>query len=178
MIEKILEDLCASDGGWKIIALRYFNPVGAHPSGLIGENPKGTPNNLMPYISQVAAGKLRELSIFGNDYSTPDGTCLRDYIHVMDIAKGHIKSLDYNKKGFCPINLGTGKPTSVIEMVKCFYKVTGVKVPYKFSSRREGDLPSVWADVKKAKSFLSWEAEKSIDDIMHDTWNWQKKINK
>lgn len=177
MIEQILEDLCVSDRNCSVIALRYFNPAGAHPSGLIGENPQGIPNNLMPYISQVGAGKLKELSIFGNDYPTPDGTCQRDYIHVMDIAYGHLKALNYNKKGFLPINLGTGKPTSVIEMIKSFCYTTGVEVPYKFSPRRQGDLPAVWADIERAKELISWKAERTLDDIMCDAWNWQQNSN-
>ena len=177
MIEQILEDLYKADPEWSISILRYFNPVGAHPSALIGEDPEGIPNNLMPYIQRVAAGKLPELTIFGNDYPTPDGTCLRDYLHVVDLAKGHLKALDNldNKgAGIYIHNLGTGNPKSVLEMVNTFKEVNGIDVPYKFGPRREGDLPEYYADPTKAEQELGWKAEKSLEDICRDSWNYQR----
>ena len=174
MIEKILEDLYASDDSWNITLLRYFNPVGAHESGLIGEDPKGVPNNLMPYVMKVAAGKLEQLSIFGNDYPTPDGTCIRDYIHVVDLAKGHVKALQKAPSGLNVYNLGSGKGVSVLEIVNTFEKVNNLKVNYKIVDRRPGDLPEFYADPTKALNELGWKTNKTLDDICKDTWNYQK----
>jgi len=187
-VEHILEDLAVSDDSWNLIALRYFNPVGAHPSGQIGEDPNDIPNNLMPYISQVAVDKLEKLSIFGNDYSTVDGTGVRDFIHVTDLAQGHVAAFDYlekqtrlnesgttkkNSVGFLPINLGTGKGTSVLELVSVFSDVSGQAIPYQFTDRRAGDIASCYASVDKAKTLLGWQAELSITDMCQDTWRWQ-----
>ena len=186
-VEHILEDLAVSDGSWSLIALRYFNPVGAHSSGQIGEDPNDTPNNLMPYISQVAVGKLKQLSIFGNDYPTVDGTGVRDFIHVTDLAQGHVAALNYlvqqtsiktssgtaDSVGFLPINLGTGKGTSVLELVAAFSDVSGQTVPYQFVPRRAGDIASCYASADKAKDLLGWEAKLSIMDMCQDTWRWQ-----
>ena len=177
-IEQILQDLYKSDNTWDICILRYFNPVGAHESGLIGEDPKGIPNNLMPYITKVAAGILPELSIFGNDYNTKDGTGVRDYIHVVDLAKGHLLALDkLNKEdnGIFIYNLGTGKGYSVLEMVEAFKKVNNVDVPYKIAPRREGDIAECYADPSKAKNELGFEATKNLEDMCRDGWNYQKK---
>ena len=174
-IEQILKDLYKSDNTWDICILRYFNPIGAHESGLIGEEPQGVPNNLMPYIVRVANGTLKELSVFGNDYDTPDGTGVRDYIHVVDLAKGHVKALEkLNKegKGLYIYNLGTGKGYSVLDMVKAFEKATGKKVPYKIAPRRVGDIATCYADPKKAKEELGWEAEKTLEDMCLDSWNY------
>lgn len=178
MVEHILEDLAASDNQWNLITLRYFNPVGAHKSGKIGEDPNDIPNNLMPYISQVAVGKLSKLNIFGNDYPTVDGTGVRDYIHVTDLAKGHVDALRYAEKqekpvGFMPINLGTGKGSSVLELVTAFTKVTGQNIPYQFTARRAGDIASCYASADKAKQLLGWEAVHTINDMCEDTWHWQ-----
>ena len=182
-VEHILEDLAATNDGWNLIPLRYFNPVGAHPSGQIGEDPNDIPNNLMPYISQVAVGKLEKLSIFGNDYSTVDGTGVRDFIHVTDLAQGHVAALNYlqqqvslsqtNSVGFLPINLGTGKGTSVLELVTAFSEVSGQDIPYQFSARRAGDIASCYASADKAKELLGWEAKLSITEMCQDTWRWQ-----
>lgn len=174
MIEKILEDLYASDNSWNITLLRYFNPVGAHESGLIGEDPKGIPNNLMPYVMKVAAGKLEQLSIFGNDYPTPDGTCIRDYIHVVDLAKGHVKALKNAPEGLNVYNLGSGKGISVLELVTTFEQINKLKVNYKIVGRRAGDLPEFFADPTKALKELKWKTEKTLEDICRDTWNYQK----
>ena len=177
-IEQILQDLYKSDNTWDICILRYFNPVGAHESGLIGEDPKGIPNNLMPYITKVAAGILPELSIFGNDYDTKDGTGVRDYIHVVDLAKGHLLALDkLNKedKGIFIYNLGTGKGYSVLEMVEAFKKVNNVDVPYKIAPRRAGDIAKCFSDPSKAKNELGFEATKTLEDMCRDGWNYQKK---
>lgn len=174
MIEKILEDLYASDNSWNITLLRYFNPVGAHESGLIGEDPKGVPNNLMPYVMKVAAGKLEQLSIFGDDYPTPDGTCIRDYIHVVDLAKGHVKALQKAPSGLNVYNLGSGKGVSVLELVNTFEKVNNLKVNYKIVDRRPGDLPEFYADSTKALKELGWKTNKTLEDICKDTWNYQK----
>lgn len=174
-IEQILKDLYHSDSTWNIALLRYFNPVGADKSGLIGEEPKGIPNNLMPYIVRVAAGILPELSVFGNDYPTHDGTGVRDYIHVVDLAKGHIKALEKLEKerqGLFIYNLGTGTGYSVLDMVKAFEKVTGKKVPYKIAPRREGDIAVCYADPTKAKKELGWVAEKTLEDMCQDSWNY------
>ena len=187
MIEEILRDLSASDdlinneNPWKITLLRYFNPVGAHSSGLIGEDPNGIPNNLMPYISQVAVGKLEQLSVFGDDYATPDGTGVRDYIHVVDLAKGHLKALealqaDGFSKGACTAyNLGTGNGYSVLEMVNTFSEVTGKTVKYKIVPRRSGDIAQCYANPEKAELELGWKAEKNLKDMIQDTWRWQEK---
>ena len=182
-VEHILEDLAATNDGWNLIPLRYFNPVGAHPSGQIGEDPNDIPNNLMPYISQVAVGKLEKLSIFGNDYSTVDGTGVRDFIHVTDLAQGHVAALNYLQQqvslsqtssvGFLPINLGTGKGTSVLELVTAFSEVSGQDIPYQFSARRAGDIASCYASADKAKELLGWEAKLSITEMCQDTWRWQ-----
>ena len=174
MAERVLADLCASDPRWAVAALRYFNPIGAHASGLIGEGPLGIPNNLMPFISRVAVGKLAELSIFGGDYETPDGTCLRDYLHVVDLAAGHCQSLlALQKPGLHAFNLGAGKGVSVLEMVEAFESVTGQAVPYKIAPRRSGDLPAFWANADKAERELNWIAGSSLEQMMADTWRWQ-----
>ena len=177
-IEQILKDTYKSDNTWDICILRYFNPVGAHESGLIGEEPQGIPNNLMPYVARVAAGKLKELSVFGNDYDTKDGTGVRDYIHVVDLAKGHVaalEKLDKEKKGLFIYNLGTGNGYSVLDMVKGFEKATGKKVPYKIAPRRSGDIATCYADPKKAKEELGWEAKKDINDMCKDSWEYIQK---
>ena len=177
-IEQILKDIYKSDNTWDICILRYFNPVGAHESGLIGEEPQGIPNNLMPYIARVAVGTLKELSVFGNDYDTPDGTGVRDYIHVVDLAKGHVKALEKlekEEKGLYIYNLGTGKGYSVLDMVKAFEKATGKKVPYKIAPRRAGDIATCYADPKKAKEELGWQAEKTLEDMCLDSWNYIQK---
>lgn len=174
MIEKILEDLYASDNTWNITILRYFNPVGAHSSGLIGEEPNGIPNNLMPYIMKVASGKLEELSVFGNDYPTPDGSGVRDYIHVVDLAKGHVCALSKMKDGLNIYNLGSGKGVSVLELVETFKKVNNVDVKYKIVGRRPGDLAEYYADATKALKELGWKTEKTLEDICKDSWNYEK----
>ena len=175
-IEYILKDVYVSDHSWKIILLRYFNPVGAHESGLIGEDPNGIPNNLMPFISQVAVGKRECLNVFGDDYDTPDGTGVRDYIHVVDLARGHVKALDKISEieEVAPINLGTGNGYSVLDMVKAFEQASSKKVPYKIVPRRSGDIATCYADPSFAKEFLGWSAEKGIDEMCQDAWNWQK----
>ena len=175
MIEEILRDVHTSDNSWNIILLRYFNPVGAHPSGQIGEDPNGIPNNLMPYISQVAVGKLKELNVFGNDYPTPDGTGIRDYIHVMDLADGHLKALEKLKDtpGAVAYNLGTGKGTSVFEMIDAFSKASGREIPFRVAARRPGDAPECYADPSKAKKELGWAARRDINEMCRDAWNWQ-----
>lgn len=174
MIEKILEDLYFSDDSWSIVILRYFNPVGAHESGLIGEEPNGIPNNLMPYVMKVAAKKLDVLNIFGNDYPTPDGTGVRDYIHVVDLAKGHVYAMEKMKKGLNIYNLGSGKGVSVLELVDTFSKVNNVKVNYKIVDRRPGDLAEYYADPSKALKELGWKTEKTLEDICRDSWNFEK----
>lgn len=179
MIEYMLEDLAKSDNHWQLISLRYFNPIGAYHTGTIGENPNGIPNNLMPYVSQVAVGKLPQLSVFGNDYDTVDGTGVRDYIHVVDLAKGHVAALQYlehqTQLGFEPINLGTGKGTSVLELVNAFIKTTGQPVPYSIAPRRPGDIASCYASSDKAKHLLGWQAEFDIERMCTDTWRWQSQ---
>ncbi len=174
-IEEILRDL-SHDPEWSIALLRYFNPIGAHESGLIGEDPNGIPNNLMPYISQVAVGRLKELSVFGDDYDTPDGTGVRDYIHVVDLAAGHLKAVEYVKdhKGCEAFNLGTGKGTSVLELKNAFEKASGTTIPYKIAPRRAGDLGTVYASAEKAKKVLGWQAKFDIERMCEDTWRWQK----
>lgn len=175
-IEEILRDLYVSDKDFSIAILRYFNPIGAHESGTMGEDPKGIPNNLMPYVAQVAVGRREMLHVFGNDYKTPDGTGVRDYIHVVDLAVGHVKAVDYVLKntGCEEINLGTGRGTSVLELVSAFEKASGVKIPYQIDARRPGDLDEVYADASKAKELLGWTAKYGIDKMCEDTWRWQK----
>lgn len=179
MIEQILRDVATANPEWRIVSLRYFNPIGAHESGLIGENPRGIPNNLMPYIVKVAARELPELHVFGNDYPTPDGTGVRDYIHVVDLAKGHLRALDYLSEytGCEEINLGTGKGTSVLKLVGEFQTVNQVTVPYKIDGRRQGDLAECYAAVEKARNLLGWTAGKSVADMCRDSWNWVAKQN-
>ena len=176
MIERILRDTAAAEPELSVVLLRYFNPIGAHASGLIGERPNGIPNNLMPYITQVAAGRLAELSVFGNDYDTPDGTGVRDYIHVMDLARGHAAALEYasQHKGVETFNLGTGHGFSVLEVVHAFERANGVKIPYRIAPRRDGDVALNYADTEKAESMLGWRAEKSLEDMCRDSWRWQK----
>lgn len=178
MIEIILEDIYKSDNEWNVTLLRYFNPIGAHESGRIGENPNGIPNNLMPYITQVAIGKRPYLSVYGNDYDTPDGTGIRDYIHVVDLADGHVKAVKNileGDKGVQIFNLGTGKGYSVLDIVKAFSKAYGKELPYKIAPRRPGDLAVCYSDPTKAKEVLGWEAKRGIDDMCRDSWNWQSK---
>jgi UDP-glucose 4-epimerase len=176
-IEEILKDLYVSDNYWNIVLLRYFNPVGAHHSGRIGEDPKGIPNNLMPFISQVAVGKLKELSVFGNDYPTTDGTGVRDYIHVVDLALGHVRALQklIGQSGVHIYNLGTGRGYSVLEMISAFEKASGRKIPYRIIDRRPGDIAECYADPSKAEQDLGWRTEKGIEDMCADTWRWQKQ---
>jgi UDP-glucose 4-epimerase len=177
MIEQILGDLYKSDPEWSIILLRYFNPVGAHESGMIGEDPNGIPNNLMPYISQVAVGKRERLQVFGNDYPTPDGTGVRDYIHVVDLAKGHTKAILRAEQTFGadPVNLGTGVGYSVLQMVAAFEKASGRMIPYEFTGRRPGDIAVCYADTSKAKKLLGWEAKKTLEEMCLDNWRWQQQ---
>ncbi len=177
MIEEMLEDLYKSDNNWNISRLRYFNPVGAHNSGLIGEDPSGIPNNLMPYITQVASGKLDQLAVYGNDYDTPDGTGVRDYIHVHDLAEGHLKALTklMSNPGLVTYNLGTGKGYSVLEVIKTFEETNGVNIPYKIAPRRKGDIGCYYADTQLAKNELKWEATKDLSDMVRDAWKWQSK---
>lgn len=174
-IEEILRDTAASDGTLEFTSLRYFNPIGAHPSGLIGENPSGTPNNLMPYITQVAVNKRDKLGIFGADYDTVDGTGVRDYIHVDDLAEGHIAALTHSKSGYRAINLGSGKGTSVLELVHAFESASGVTIPYELLPRRAGDLPEFYADAGLAADTLDWHTTRTIEDACRDSWNWQSK---
>ena len=175
-IEDILRDLYVADKDWCIVLLRYFNPIGAHKSGLIGEDPKGIPNNLMPYISQVAVGKLKELHVFGNDYNTVDGTGVRDYIHVVDLAIGHVKAISWalDNLGCEEINLGTGNGTSVLQLRDAFVKASGIDIPYVIDPRRPGDLDEVYANADKALNLLGWKAERGIEEMCEDTWRWQK----
>ena len=178
--EQILRDCVVADPSWSVVLLRYFNPIGAHESGLIGEAPNGIPNNLMPYIMQVAAGVLPQLSVFGDDYPTPDGTGVRDYIHVVDLARGHVAALHYalQHKGIEAVNLGTGRGYSVLDIVRAFERVNGVKVPYRIAPRRPGDLATCYAATEKAKDLLGWQAEKDIDDMCRDAWRWQRNCTK
>lgn len=175
-IEQILKDAAHADEELSVVLLRYFNPIGAHESGKIGENPNGIPNNLMPYISQVAVGRLPRLRVFGDDYPTPDGTGVRDYIHVVDLAKGHVAAISYahKHKGVEVFNLGTGIGYSVLDIVKTFERVNGVTIPYDIVERRAGDIAECYADAKKARELLGWEAEKNLEDMCRDSWNWQK----
>ena len=177
MMEQIMSDVQKADPSWNVILLRYFNPVGAHKSGRIGEDPKGIPNNLMPYISQVAVGKLEKLGVFGNDYDTPDGTGVRDYIHVVDLAIGHVKAINYifTNPGLDVINLGTGQGYSVLDMVKAFSKACGKEIPYEIKPRREGDIAMCYADPSKAAKVLGWKAERGLDEMCEDTWRWQSQ---
>ncbi|MGN1367932.1 MAG: UDP-glucose 4-epimerase GalE, partial [Aristaeellaceae bacterium] len=176
MIEQMLRDLAVADPDWSIVLLRYFNPIGAHESGLIGEDPNGIPNNLLPYVAQVAAGIRPHLNVFGNDYDTPDGTGVRDYIHVVDLALGHLAALNYadSHQGAEAVNLGTGHGTSVLEIVKAFEKASGRPVPYKICPRRAGDIATCYADTKKAADLLGWRATRNIDDMCRDGWNFAK----
>lgn len=178
MIEQVLTDMQRADEEWNVVMLRYFNPVGAHPSGLIGENPRGIPNNLMPYLTQVAAGIREELCVFGNDYPTPDGTGVRDFIHVCDLAASHIAALGAIERrcGLEVYNIGTGRGYSVLEMVQTFERVNGVKVPYCIGARREGDVAECWCDPSKAKAELGWQARLGLEEMVRDSWNWQKNV--
>ncbi|WP_221800678.1 UDP-glucose 4-epimerase GalE [Oceanobacter mangrovi] len=177
MTEVMMQGLCEAQPDWSAIALRYFNPVGAHESGDLGEDPKGIPNNLMPFITKVAVGELAELGVFGDDYDTVDGTGVRDYLHVMDLAEGHLKALSWldANKGFKAVNLGTGNGMSVLQMVESFERVNGVKVPYSIKPRRDGDLPAFWADASLAKELFDWQANRTLDDMMRDSWHWQSR---
>lgn len=176
MMEQILEDAAKANDKLSVVLLRYFNPIGAHESGMIGEDPQGIPNNLMPYVAQVAVGRREKLTIFGNDYDTPDGTCRRDYIHVTDLAKGHVKAIEYVLKhdGVEVFNLGTGTPYSVTEIVSTFEKVNNIKINHVYGARRAGDLPESYANADKALRVLGWKTEKDLADMCRDTWNWQK----
>ncbi len=176
MSEQIFQGFAAAEPDWSIVLLRYFNPIGAHESGLIGEDPKGIPNNLLPYISQVAVGRREYLNVFGDDYDTPDGTGVRDYIHVVDLAKGHVAAIAYAAAhtGTEVFNLGTGIGYSVLDMVKAFQSVNNVPVLYKIAPRRPGDLATCYADPAKSRAQLGWIAEKNLEDMCRDTWNWQK----
>ena len=177
MIECILKDLYTSDNSWSICLLRYFNPIGAHKSGTMGEDPNGIPNNLMPYITQVAIGKREYLNVWGNDYDTPDGTGVRDYIHVVDLALGHIKAVEKaeNDEGLFIYNLGTGKGYSVLDVVKAFEKASGVNIPYKIGPRRDGDIATCYSDPSKAEKELGWKAQRDIEEMCEDSWRWQKQ---
>ncbi len=175
MQEQILKDLCVADKEWNVVLLRYFNPVGAHESGLIGEDPKGIPNNLMPYVAQVASGKLKEIGVFGNDYPTPDGTGVRDYIHVVDLARGHVAAIKHLKNAGVHIyNLGTGNGYSVLDMIKAFGKACGKQLPYQIKPRRAGDIATCYASAEKAAKDLDWKAEYDLEKMCVDQWNWQK----
>ncbi len=182
-VEQMMSDLCNSNDKWSMVALRYFNPVGAHESGLIGEDPNGIPNNLLPYVTQVASGLREKLSVFGDDYDTVDGSGVRDYIHVVDLAEGHVKALglfdSVNSSnegiGFEAINLGTGNGYSVLEMVKSFEEINGIEIPYQICPRRAGDIDSCYADASKAFTTIGWKAERGLDEMMRDAWNWQSK---
>lgn len=176
MIEDILRDAEKSDPQWRIALLRYFNPVGAHPSGLLGEDPNGVPNNLMPYVTQVAVGRLKELSVFGNDYPTPDGTGVRDYIHVVDLAQGHVAALRVldERPGILTVNLGTGRGYSVLDLVNTFSQVSGQQIPYRITGRRPGDIAQCYADPSLARTILGWEAQKGLEEMCADAWHWQQ----
>jgi UDP-glucose 4-epimerase len=175
MQERILTDIWKADHTWNVMLLRYFNPIGAHESGLIGEDPKGIPNNLLPYVSQVASGRLEKVHVFGNDYDTPDGTGVRDYIHVVDLAKGHVKAIEGMEKmdGVNIFNLGTGKGYSVLDIIKAFSKACGKEIPYVIDPRRPGDIATCYSDPSKAEKLLGWKAEKNLDDMCRDAWHWQ-----
>ncbi|MGI6612101.1 MAG: UDP-glucose 4-epimerase GalE [Candidatus Nanosyncoccaceae bacterium] len=173
MIEQIMKDLCIAEPSFQAVALRYFNPIGAHPSGLIGEDPKGIPNNLLPYVLKVAAGELPEVRVFGNDYDTPDGTGVRDYIHVIDLAQGHLAALKHIQSGFTAINLGTGHGTSVLELIKATELASNKTIPYTITKRRAGDLATIYANVDKAKKVLGWQTHRDINEACRDSWKWQ-----
>jgi UDP-glucose 4-epimerase len=177
MVEQVLMDQAIADDRWRVALLRYFNPVGAHESGLIGDDPNGIPNNLLPYISQVAVGKLAELAVFGNDYSTPDGTCVRDYVHVMDLAAGHLCALKalQTRRGTHVWNLGTGKGYSVIQMVQAFAQASDCTIPYHIAPRRPGDIATCYADPTRAEHELGWKAQRSLAEMMLDVWRWQSR---
>ena len=177
MNEQILRDSAKAIDDWSVVLLRYFNPIGAHSSGLIGEDPQGIPNNLMPFISQVAVGRRDHLSVFGDDYDTPDGTGVRDYIHVVDLARGHVAAIEYMQqhRGESVFNLGTGMGYSVLDMVKAFERVTGKKIPYEIVARRPGDVATVYASPDKSARLLGWKAQYGLDDMCRDTWTWQSK---
>jgi len=177
MVDQIMADVSISDTAWSMTSLRYFNPVGAHPSGLMGEDPQGIPNNLMPFLAQVAVGRKEALQVFGNDYPTPDGTGVRDYIHVTDLASGHIAALAYahGRSGHHVFNLGSGQGISVLQMQRAFSKACGRDLPFVLSPRRAGDVAAYWADPQRAQSTLNWQAKKSIDDMCQDTWRWQSQ---
>ena len=177
MLEQILSDIYKADNEWNVILLRYFNPIGAHPSGTMGENPNGIPNNLMPYIAKVAVGKLEKVHVFGNDYPTPDGTGVRDYIHVMDLADGHVAAMQQlaDKPGVHIYNLGAGVGSSVLDVVNAFSKACGKPINYHFAPRRDGDLPAYWADASKADRELNWRVTRTLDEMAQDTWHWQSR---
>ena len=177
MSEQIMRDMASADKDWAVVFLRYFNPIGAHRSGLIGEDPRGIPNNLMPFIAQVAVGRREQLNVFGDDYDTPDGTGVRDYIHVVDLARGHVAAIDHmhSHRGESVFNLGTGKGCSVLELVHAFEQVNGVKIPYRIAPRRPGDLATVYASTDRSAEVLGWKAEYTIEDMCRDTWNWQSR---
>lgn len=181
MIERVMQDYAAANADFRGVSLRYFNPIGAHESGMIGEDPKGIPNNLLPYIAQVAVGRRDKLSVFGDDYPTPDGTCQRDYLHVMDLAEGHVAALDwliaqFDFTGVEAFNLGRGEGVSVLEIINAFEQSSNVQIPYEFAPRRDGDLPAFWADADKANTVLKWQANRSLASMMKDTWHWQSKF--
>jgi UDP-glucose 4-epimerase len=179
MCERILLDACKAYPGFRMVSLRYFNPIGAHPSGLIGELPQGIPDNLLPYITQTAIGKREKLTVFGNDYNTPDGSCLRDFIHVVDLAVAHVAALDAMDSfpnSFEAINLGSGVPCSVLELIKSFMKVTGSRVKYEIGPRRPGDIEKVYADPSKSRQLLRWKTKLTTEDAMRDAWNWEQKL--
>jgi len=177
VIERMLQDIAAANPDWSVCLLRYFNPIGAHESGLLGEEPNGTPNNLLPYIAMVAAGKMDFLRVFGDDYDTVDGTGVRDYIHVLDLASGHLAALDYlaGHSGAIPINLGTGKGTSVLQMIRAFEKASGKPIPYRIEGRRAGDIAECYADVARAKALLGWQAVRSIEQMCEDGWRFVRR---
>lgn len=177
MSERILSDISKANKGFSVVLLRYFNPIGAHKSGVIGEKPSGIPNNLMPYITQTAKGIREKLYVFGDDYDTPDGTGVRDYIHVVDLAKGHVAALECDFEGVEVFNLGTGKGTSVLEIVKAFEEVNKIKIPYVITDRRPGDISASYADANKAKKLLNWEAKLTIKDMVKDSWNFERNLN-
>ena len=176
MLEQILTDFHVADPEWNVVLLRYFNPIGAHESGRMGEDPQGIPNNLMPYIAQVAVGRRDHLTVYGGDYPTKDGTCRRDYIHVMDLANGHLKAVEYaaQHKGVEVFNLGTGTPYSVLEIIHAFESANDIKIKYEIGDRRAGDLPEFWANAEKAEKILGWKTQRTLEDMCRDTWNWQK----
>jgi len=177
MVEQVLRDLAAADAGWSVVSLRYFNPIGAHPSGEIGEDPNDIPNNLFPFICQVAAGKRERLAVFGNDWPTPDGTGVRDYLHVVDLAAGHLRAFEYaqRRNGFTAANLGTGRGVSVLQLVRAFESATGRAIPFSIADRRAGDIAACWADPSEASRLLGWRAERSVEQACADGWRWQSR---